>query len=163
LDEKEREERRQKEGEYDGDDESEDGNSFLLATSDDERGDEESSLYKTPAKSQSIMFNMKDAKAGPIMWKSPNGTTQTQTAVRIPCAGTRSSFRKSAKQTGWIEDVIESMFNKKKVLPEVGVEWLIESVFERHRPQFDSFCERKGYLLPLPCGWTRMSHMMFNE
>jgi hypothetical protein len=92
------------------------------------------------------MSDLKGDKAKPIVWQSPNGATQT--AVRIPCAGTRDSFRKSAKQTGWIEHVIESMLNEKKVLPEVGVEWLIEAIFERHRPQFDSFCERKGYQLP---------------
>jgi hypothetical protein len=37
-------------------------------------------------------------------------------------------------QTGWIEHIIENMFNKKKVLPEVGAEWLIEAIFERHSP-----------------------------
>jgi hypothetical protein len=43
------------------------------------------------------------------------------------------------------------MLIKEKILPEVGVEWLIEAMlFERHRPQFESVCERKGYLLPTP-------------
>jgi hypothetical protein len=81
-----------------------------------------------------------------MRWTSPNG--RAQTAVRIPCTGTRSSFRKSAMQTCWIEQVTESMLNKEKVLPEVGVEWLIEAIFDRHRPQFESFCERKGFLPP---------------
>jgi len=40
------------------------------------------------------------------------------------------------------------MLNKEKIPLEVGVEWLIEALFERHGPQFESFCERKGYLLP---------------
>jgi hypothetical protein len=79
LDEKEREERKE-EGEYDGDDD----DSFPLATSDHEREDDESFPYETPAKSQPVVFDMKHAKAEPIVWKSPNGTTQT--AVRIPCA-----------------------------------------------------------------------------
>jgi hypothetical protein len=143
LDEKEREERK-KEGDYDGDDESEDGESFPLATSDDKSEHNESISYTSPAKSKSIIeFDMKDAQAKPIRWTSPNGSTQT--AVRIPCTGTRSSFRRTARQTRWIEQVTESMLNKEKVLPEVGVEWLIEALFERHRPQFESFCERKGY------------------
>jgi hypothetical protein len=93
-----------------------------------------------------VQFDMKDACTEPIRWQSPNG--KKQTAVRIPRTGTRLSFRKTALQTRWIEQVTESMLDKEKVLPEVGVEWLIESLYERHRPQFESFCERKGYLLP---------------
>jgi hypothetical protein len=41
------------------------------------------------------------------------------------------------------------MVNKEKVLPEVGAEWLIGAIFERYRPEFESFCQRKGYLLPM--------------
>jgi hypothetical protein len=41
------------------------------------------------------------------------------------------------------------MFNKEKIPVEVGTEWLIEAIFERHRLQFESFCERKGYMLPM--------------
>jgi hypothetical protein len=70
LDEKEREERKE-EGEYDGDDD----DSFPLATSDHEREDDEAFPYETPAKSQPVVFDMKHAKAEPIVWKSPNGTT----------------------------------------------------------------------------------------
>ena len=70
-----------------------------------------------------------------------------QTAVRIPRTGTGLSFRKSAKQTHWIEQVTQSMYEE-KILPEVGAEWLIEAIFERYGPQFESFCVRKGYLLP---------------
>jgi hypothetical protein len=36
---------------------------------------------------------------------------------------------------------------RRKVSEEVGVEWLVEAIFERHRPQFDLFCERKGYIM----------------
>jgi hypothetical protein len=126
------------------------GESSSLATCDDESEDDvgalESFPYKSVAEPKSMNFVMKDAFTKPIRWKSPNGSHQT--AVRIPCAGTRMSFRKSAQQTQWIEQVTESMLKHEKVLPEVGVEWLIEALFERHRPQFESFCERKGYLLP---------------
>jgi hypothetical protein len=101
LDGKEREERTD---EGDGDTES------CHDESDEAEADDEADPNETPAKSQKVVFDMKDAKAEPIVWKSPNGTTQT--AVRIPCAGTRISFRKSAKQTGWIEHVVESMYNK---------------------------------------------------
>jgi hypothetical protein len=143
LDEKEREDKkrkeRKKEGEYDGDgdDESEDD--------DDEREDDESFEFKSPAKSKAIEFNMTDARTKPIQWMPPNG--KPQTAVCIPRTATRQSFRNSAKYTGWIEHVTESMFNKEKIPAEVGMEWLIEAIFERHRPQFESFCERKGYIL----------------
>jgi hypothetical protein len=37
------------------------------------------------------------------------------------------------------------MLDKGKVLPEVGVEWLFEAMLERYQPQFESFCERKGF------------------
>jgi hypothetical protein len=148
LDEKERKERedkkrkeREKDGGYDGDgdgDESEDD--------DDERKDDESFQFKSPAKSKSIEFNMNDARTKPIRWVSPNG--KPRAAVCIPRTATRGSFRNSAKSTGWIENVTESMYNKEKIPAEVGTEWLIEAIFERHRPQFESFCERKGYMLP---------------
>jgi hypothetical protein len=138
LDEKER----KKEGANgDGDDESGDDES-----EDDESNDNEALPFKSPAKSTSVEFDMNDAKAEPIRWTSPNG--KKQTAVRIPCNGTRDSFRKSVKRTGWVDHIFESMFNKVKVLPEMGVEWLIEVIFERYRPHFESFCERKGFMLP---------------
>jgi hypothetical protein len=100
LVEKEREERK-KGGDYDGedDDECEDDDSFPLATSDNEREDDKSLPSTPPVKLESIIeFDMKDAKAKPIQWKSPNGSTQT--AARIPYTRTRNSFRKSARQTG---------------------------------------------------------------
>ena len=70
------------------------------------------------------------------------------TAIRIPRAGTKDSFRKLAKQTSWIDNVVESMFDEDKVPDEVAVGWLVEGIFDRFRPYFDAFCERKGYMLP---------------
>jgi hypothetical protein len=142
LDEKKRKmekKERENDGGYDGDGDAE--------SSDDESDDDESLSYKSPAQPKSVVkFDMQDAKDGPIRWTSPNRTRQT--AIRIPRTSTRSSFRKSAKQTSWIEQITESMLNQEKVSPDVGVEWLVESIFEIHGPQFESFCERKGYLLP---------------
>jgi hypothetical protein len=89
---------------------------------------------------------MNDARTKPIQWVSPNG--KPRAAVCIPRTSTRRSFRMSAQSTGWIENVTESMVNKEKIPAEVGTEWLIEAIFERHRPEFESFCERKGYMLP---------------
>jgi hypothetical protein len=135
MDEKERKERKERKKEGEGDE-----------PSDDESEDDESDPYKTPAKSQSVVFNRKDAMVEPIKWASANN--KEQTAVYLPRAGTRDSFRKLAKQTGWIGHIIiENMLNKERVLPEVGVEWLIEAIFEQFRPEFESFCQRKGYLL----------------
>jgi hypothetical protein len=108
---------------------------------------EQSLAYKSQAKSKWVEFNMDDPKTEPIRWKSPNG--KTQTAVHIPCSSTRAGFRMSAKRTGWIEQVVANMFDKAKVPEEVGVEWLIEAIWERYRPQFDAFCVRKGYVLPV--------------
>ena len=127
LDKKEREMDAENDGGYDGDGDAE--------SCDDESEDDESLSFESPATSKfvtpkSVKFDMKDAKAGPIRWTSPNGSPQT--AIRIPRTSTRSSFRKSARQTGCIEQVTESMINKKKVKPDVGVEWLIESIFERN-------------------------------
>jgi hypothetical protein len=142
-------EERKKEVEYDGDDndvsdDDEDDESFSLTSSNDDN--ESLQAYATPSKSTLINFDMKEAKSGPIQWTSPNGTPQT--AVCIPRTGTRNSFRKSAKKTNWIAQVTESMFNTDRVLSDVGLEWFIEAIYERHRPQFESFCVRKGYMLP---------------
>jgi hypothetical protein len=136
LDEKERKERNELDekeaGDSDGDYESE---------------EEQTLPYETPAKLQSLVtFDMKDAMTEPIKWTSPNGSPNT--AIPVPCCGTRHSFRNSANRTGWIQQIIESMYNKEKVLPEVAIEWLIEAIFELHPQEFESFCERKGYLLP---------------
>ena len=50
------------------------------------------------------------------------------------------------------------MFNDNKVPDEVAVGWLVEGIFDRYRPYFDAFCERKGYMLPtiarMPPGMT---------
>jgi hypothetical protein len=40
------------------------------------------------------------------------------------------------------------VFTGDKVLEDVGVEWLVEGIFDRFRSYFDAFCERKGYMLP---------------
>jgi hypothetical protein len=115
----------------------------------DESEDDESLSFKTPAKPKSdptVTFDMNEANAAPINWQSPNG--KTMTAIRIPRAGTRKSFRKLAQQTSWIDNVVKSMFDDDKVPEEVAVEWLVEGIFDRFRPYFEAFCERKGYMLP---------------
>jgi hypothetical protein len=154
LDEKERkkeldEKERKKEGlDGDGDDKSRDDKIGNEKIGDDESKIDESFPSKSPAKSRSsVEFDMKDVKTEPIRWQSPNG--RTQTAVHIPRSATKISFRKSAGITGWIEQVVASMFDKAKVPEEVGVEWLIEAIYFRYRPQFDAFCVRKGYSLPV--------------
>jgi hypothetical protein len=55
----------------------------------------------------SVKFDMNDAHAAPIKWKSRNG--KAMTAIRVPRAGTRKSFRKLAQQTGWINNVVERL------------------------------------------------------
>ena len=106
-----------------------------------------SAAFQTPVRDKEVKFDMKVAKTSPIQWTSPNGTQRT--AVCVPRTATRQSFRKSAKQTGWIKNVIESMFKEDKVPEEVGVDWLVEGIYDRFRPYFESFCVRKGFALPV--------------
>jgi hypothetical protein len=97
----------------------------------DESEDEKSASFKTPKKPTSdptkpppteVKFDMNDAKDKSIQWQSPNG--KVMNAIRVPEAGTRKSFRKMAKLTGWIDNVVVSMYNADKVPEEVGVGWL---------------------------------------
>jgi hypothetical protein len=144
----ERKEAEKKKG-YDGDGDAGDDDDS------DESEDEESVSFKTPKKPTSdptkpppteVKFDMNDAHAAPIKWKSRNG--KAMTAIRVPRAGTRKSFRKLAQQTGWINNVVESLYNEDKVPAGVAVDWLVEGIFDRYRSYFDAFCERKGYMLP---------------
>jgi hypothetical protein len=145
---------------YDGSsDEDDDGSSDedddQFTTRGKHKSDPQTSPFTTPGKPKSdpqttppteVKFNMNEATHAPIKWKSPNGTTQT--AVRIPRSSKRSSFRKSVKVTGWLDHVMNNMYNESRVPPDVANGWLIESIVERCRPEFEAYCEQKGHMLP---------------
>ena len=93
-----------------------------------------------------VKFDQRDASKHPIEWKALNGVLQM--AVRVPISGTRDSFRKAVKVTGWVGQIINNMHGGQPVPKEDGIGWFLESINELNPAAFQTYCKSKGFVAP---------------